>query len=111
MAARAATGSATINSAAPIFSLHQLAECAGIDERDLRELVECGLVTPASGLDGCHFSVESIGLLQRAARLQVELALDAHALAVAVMLLRTIIDLETRLRDLECDKPGGHVVS
>jgi MerR HTH family regulatory protein len=104
MAAHAATGSATINSPAPVLSLHQLADCSGIDERDLRELVECGLITPASGLDGCHFSVESIGLLQRAARLQDELALDGHALAVAVMLLRTIIDLETQLRDLERDK-------
>jgi hypothetical protein len=103
MAACTARRSATINSATPVLSIHQLAEWSGIEERDLRELVECGLVTPASVLDGCHFRVESIGLLQRAARLQEELALDGHAFAVAVMLLRKIIALETQLSDLERD--------
>ncbi len=79
-------------------TLVELAERSGLSEAELRELVECGVFSPA---DQAAFTFESRSLVvaRTAHRLREELALDdTHALAVVVRLFQRIEALETELR-------------
>lgn len=81
------------------ISLRQLAMLSGIAEGDLMDLIDYGVLRPIAADGGAElFSIRAIPALQRAQNLRVDLALDAHAFALAVMLSGQIADLEAELR-------------
>lgn len=85
-------------------SLCQLASLSGIAEADLLDLIDYGVLMP-DAVQGHPelFSVRSVRALQRAQTLRADLALDAHAFALAVMLSGQIVDLEAELRIAKAD--------
>ncbi len=81
------------------LSIEQLAQLSGVESAELSELMEFGVLTevrpePAS----TTFEIGLVMTLQRAQRLRQDLALDDHAFALAVMLLREVSDLEEEVR-------------
>ena len=77
----------------------ELAECAGVDETVVRELVELGALTPSSEQAAeWVFSAEWVGSLRSAARLSSDLELETPAMALALSLLDRIRRLEDELR-------------
>lgn len=85
-------------------SLRQLAQLSDVGLSDLLELIDYGVLVPAPSGPGAElFAVRYIPVLQQAQRLRSDLALDAHAFALAVMLCGRIVDVETELRRAKSD--------
>jgi chaperone modulatory protein CbpM len=82
------------------ISWTQLVAISGLDEAELRELVDDGALTPLSPQAPWNFHVRSILVARTAGRLRRQLDLDAHALAVVMRLLARINDLEAELNAL-----------
>jgi chaperone modulatory protein CbpM len=82
-------------------TLVELVDCSGLSEKEVRELVEYGVLSPADeGEAQWRFSGECIGRVRRATRLRDDFELDTPALALAVGFLERIDTLEARIRDL-----------
>jgi chaperone modulatory protein CbpM len=80
----------------------QLAECAGVTETTVRELVEYGALEPLSQRAGdAVFSAQCAVSVRRAARLCTDLELETPALALVVSFLDRIEALESELRRLK----------
>jgi len=89
---------------AATLSLTQLARHCGIDESDLLDLVDHGVLRPAdSEQQPWHFSADCIGNLRRAQRLRQDLALDDHGFALMLMCLDRICGLEAGLHRLRSE--------
>lgn len=82
-------------------SIIELAECCGLSESDLRELVEIGALSPAD-VEAVEwtFSADCVMRVRRAVRLQRELELDPPMLSVLLAFLERIDALEERVREL-----------
>jgi len=99
---------------APPITLPQLAQLSGTSVADLQDLVDYGVLSPTNpdSLDWT-FALPEVMVLQRAKALRQDLALDAHAFALAVMLLKQITALEWQLQAAEAhivrlsDKAAG----
>jgi hypothetical protein len=79
----------------------ELAECTGLSETVVRELVEVGALTPADpGAAEWSFSAEAVGSLRQAARLCNDLELEGPAMALVLSFVERIRDLEAQLRHL-----------
>jgi chaperone modulatory protein CbpM len=78
----------------------ELAECAGVNEMLVRELVEYGALEPARPGE-LVFSAEYAVVVRRAARLCQDLELETPAVALVVSFLQRIQSLEGELRRLE----------
>lgn len=82
----------------------ELAQCSGLAEQVLRELVDYGALAPADA-DGGEFNARCVASVRAAARLSGDLELDTPALALVLSFLERIDALETRLRELNAKLP------
>jgi hypothetical protein len=69
----------------------ELAACSGLTEDEVRELVDAGVAAP---------SADCIPRLRSARRIQRDLELEPHALALLVAFLERIDALEAEIRNL-----------
>ena len=88
--------------------LEELCELSGLSERELRELVDYGVLAPIDpGAQHWTFSADRLIVARSARRLRKDFDLDPHGVALAVTLLERVHDLEAELRDLRAKLPGG----
>jgi chaperone modulatory protein CbpM len=90
------------------LAFEELCELSGLTERELRELVDYGVLAPVDP-DAQHwaFGADRLLVARSARRLRADFDLDAHAVALVVALLERVRDLEEELRDLRARIPGG----
>ena len=81
------------------ISIVELAQCAGLDEADVRELVEYGALSPADA-QAWTFSADCVSRVRTAARLRADLDLETPTLALVLSFLERIDALEAEVRNL-----------
>src|SRR6187455_3873473 len=87
------------------ISIVELADCAGLSEAEVRELVEFGALSP-SDATRWTFSSTCVARVRSAARLRQDLELDTAAFALVVAFLERIDDLEARVKALSATVPA-----
>ena len=88
------------------FSLEEMCELSGLAEREIRELVDYGVLSPSDPQRRrWTFSADWLLIARSASRLRNDFELDAHALALTLTLLKRIRDLEAEVRDLRAKLP------
>jgi len=91
------------------FSLAELAELSGMPEADLHQLIDCAALAPADpDAAEARFGAECLITARLAQRLRRDFDLDAGALALPLLLLDRIRDLEAQLRALRAQFPQNH---
>ena len=86
--------------------LPDLADCAGLSEAEVLDLVDCGVLTPAGGSEGQWvFGMRSITVARTAHRLREEFELEPHGVALLLAFIDRIRGLEDELRDLRARLP------
>ena len=84
----------------------ELAQCSGLDEDVLRELVDYGALSPVDPDTGAlDFNARCVASVRAAARLTQDLELDTPALALVLSFLERIDTLESRLREMNAKLP------
>ncbi len=84
----------------------ELAECSGLAEDVLRELVDYGALLPADpAARELAFNARCVATVRAAVRLSNDLELETRALALVVSFLERIDDLEARVRELSAKLP------
>ncbi len=79
------------------LSLSQLTEMSGLNEAELRALVECGALVPRSA-GAESFDADCVVVARTAHRLREEFALDdAHSVAVLLRFVQRIEELEREI--------------
>ncbi|MGH8306895.1 MAG: chaperone modulator CbpM [Gammaproteobacteria bacterium] len=88
------------------LSLRELAELSGLPETELRELVDCGAITPLTPeAPAWTFGADCVVAARTAARLRRDFDLDSQGLALALTLIEHVNALEARLRRLDAQLP------
>jgi chaperone modulatory protein CbpM len=88
------------------YSITELAQCSGLSEAELRELVDYGAVAPIDPHAAqWTFSGEIVVTVQAAGRLRADLELEPQALALALTLIKRIRALELQIDDLRAQLP------
>ncbi|MGH8755526.1 MAG: chaperone modulator CbpM, partial [Burkholderiales bacterium] len=88
------------------FSLAEFVELCGLSEAELRELVDYGALEPANPqAEQWTFSAERVVAARTACRLRNDFDLDMHGLALILLYLNRIRDLEAQLQDLRARLP------
>ena len=83
-----------------------LAQISGLQENELRELVDCGVITPMdTKASSWSFPADQVILARAACRLRDDFDLDPQGLVVALTLLERVRDLEQRLQQLDAQLP------
>ena len=83
------------------LTLGELAQLSGLDESELRELVDYGVFEKRdSSAQTWTFGAHCIVLARRACRLRHDFELDAHSLAVLLGFVERIDALQRELLDL-----------
>ncbi len=86
------------------ITIVELAQCSGVGEDVLRELVEYGALAPVEpGAE--DFSARYVATVRAAARLAADLELETAALALVISFLERIDVLEARVRELDAKRP------
>jgi chaperone modulatory protein CbpM len=86
--------------------LADLADLAGLSEAELRELVDCGALTPTEGTpDHWVFGMRSLTVARTARRLREDFDLEPHGVALLLVLIDRIRRLEDELRELQARLP------
>jgi chaperone modulatory protein CbpM len=87
-------------------TLLELAECSGLAESELRELVELGALEPVD-LDAAEwrFAARCISSARAAGRLRNDFELDSQGLALVLSLLERVQELEAALQRLNARLP------
>ena len=85
------------------LTIVELADCAGLSEAEVRELVEYGALVPADAMNWT-FSSGCVGHVRVAMRLRRDLELDTAAFALVVSFLERIGELEARVRELSAKR-------
>ena len=85
------------------ITIVELADCAGLSEAEVRELVEYGALVPADAMNWT-FSSGCVGHVRAAMRLRRDLELDTAAFALVVSFLERIGELEARVRELSAKR-------
>jgi chaperone modulatory protein CbpM len=87
-------------------SIDVLAELSGLNQSEVSELVELGVLAPADPSESpWSFSADCILTVRMAKRLRTDLELDMHALALALSLLEQIRALQTEVAKLRAQSP------
>jgi chaperone modulatory protein CbpM len=88
------------------ITIVELAECSGLTEPELRELVELGALQPLDA-SAAHlsFGAQCIVAARTASRLRSDFELDTHGLALVLSLLDRVHDLESELQRLHARLP------
>jgi chaperone modulatory protein CbpM len=80
------------------LSIGELAIFSGLAEAQLHELVDYGVLKPTDPQAArWAFSADCVTRVKQARRMRDDLELDTHGMALAIMLLDRIDELETRL--------------
>jgi chaperone modulatory protein CbpM len=88
------------------LTLLELAECSGLSETELRDLVDLGALEPLD-VDSTELSFESkcIVAARAASRLRTDFELDTHGLALVLSLLDRMQALESEIQRLHARLP------
>lgn len=91
-----------------VFTLVELAECSGLSESDLRELVAIGALEPLdpSAADW-RFGGHCVTAARTARRLRSDFELEPSALALALSLLERVRELESEVQRVRARLPGS----
>jgi chaperone modulatory protein CbpM len=90
------------------LTLVELAECCGIPENVVCELVEYGALSPSGTLPAeWAFSAECAVSVRKAARLCSDLELETPAMALVISFLERIQELEAQVRRLRAQAGGA----
>jgi len=88
------------------ISIAELAEQSGLDEANLRDLVDYGALSPVDPTAASWtFSAECVVTARTACRLLNDFELEPNGLAVALTLLERIRALENEVRRLHAEMP------
>lgn len=89
------------------ISLGELAECCGLTETELNELVDYRALTPLdAAASGRIFSAYWVGPLRTAARLRLDYDLDLFTLAMVLSQMERIAQLERQVQSLQARLPA-----
>ena len=84
----------------------ELAECSGLAEEVVRELVEYGALSPVDpGAAVPDFNARCVASVRAAVRLAHDLELETPALALVISFLERIDALERRLAEMSAKLP------
>lgn len=82
-----------------VCTVEQLAEVSGLSTDEIADLIENGIITPVDDrAQPLAFRMESMVTARTARRLRDDFDLDRHGVALALILLAQIEDLEAELR-------------
>ena len=88
------------------ITLLELAECSGLTEAELRDLVDLGALEPLEAeAREWQFGADCIVAARAACRLRNDFELDTHGLALVLSLLERVHDLENELKRLRARLP------
>ena len=91
------------------LTLIELAECSGLTEPELRDLVDLGALAPLDPqARDWNFPPRCIVIARAACRLRHDFELDVQGLAVAMTLLERVQELEAELQRLQAHLPRHH---
>lgn len=87
-------------------TLVELAECSGLSEAELRDLVDLGALQPLDpDAADLNFGATCIVAARAARRLRTDFELDMPGLAIVLSLLERVKELETELQRLHARLP------
>ncbi|MGD9787376.1 MAG: chaperone modulator CbpM [Sulfuricellaceae bacterium] len=86
-------------------TLSDLMRVSGLNDAELLELVEFGVFEPVEEGATPLFAAHSLILARKAGRLRRDFGANVPGLALALIYLQRIEELESRLRELECQLP------
>lgn len=87
-------------------TLVELAECSGLTESELRELVDMGALEPLQGdAEQWSFGSRCIVAARAASRLRDDFELNASGVAVALSLLERVHELEAEVQRMRARLP------
>ena len=88
------------------ITLVELAQCSGLSESEVAELVELGALEPLdAGASELCFGAQCIIPARTASRLRTDFELDTHGLALVLSLLDRVHELEAALQRLNARLP------
>ncbi|MDD5035291.1 MAG: chaperone modulator CbpM [Methylococcaceae bacterium] len=88
------------------FSLAELADLSGMPETELREWVDEGVLVPIDPEAAqWSFGADRLVTVRLACRLRKDFDLEPHSVALLVMLLDRVHELEAEVRDLGAKLP------
>lgn len=93
------------------LTLVELAECSGLSEPELRDLVDLGALAPLDpGAEAkvWSFAPHCIVAARTACRLRNDFELDSDGLALVLSLLERVGELESELQRLQARLPRAH---
>ena len=89
-----------------VVTIVELAQCSGLSERELRDLVELGALSPLEAEEHeLRFDARCIVAARTASRLRHDFELDVHGLALALSLLERVQELEAEVNRLRAAFP------
>lgn len=88
------------------LSMPTLVQISGLQETEVRELVEYGVISPLNTEAApWSFSADQVAVARAACRLRNDFDLDTQGVMVALTLLERVRDLEQRLQQLDAQLP------
>ena len=89
-------------------SFSELAELSALTAAELSDLIDCGAVAPIdAGLLHQRFTASAVRRARTAARLRDEFELEISAVALALLLLERVHELEAQLQHLRVQLPAA----
>ena len=93
----------------PVIVLTEFSAASGLTRSELVELVEYGVFTPESAtVEQWEFPETELELARDAARLRTDFELAPASLALLLSYRERMLELEQRVRELECRLPRWH---
>ena len=87
-------------------TLVELAECSGLTERELKDLVDIGALEPLDAQSAqWSFGSHCIVAARAASRLRNDFELDTPGVALVLSLLERVRDLESEIRRMQARLP------
>jgi chaperone modulatory protein CbpM len=87
------------------FTLAELSELSGLNELELRDMVDVGILEPIPEASPWLFGADRLLTVRMACRLSRDFDLDPQSLALAVSLLERIHALEAEVLELRAKLP------
>jgi chaperone modulatory protein CbpM len=88
------------------ITLSELAELSGMSPDDISELIDYGVISPIEAhATQATFHAHYVITAKTAQRLRTDFELDTHGVALAMMLIERVQELEAQLRELRAIHP------
>ena len=88
-------------------SYNELIGLSALTVEELTDLIDCGAILPTSSASlELRFSASAVRRARIAARLRDDFALEMHAIALALLLLVRVHELEAQLQSLQVRLPA-----